>query len=90
MESYMVSVYIGHGGWVHYFLFFFQTILTTDSRSFCSCPQLVLGSWLSPMSELLWGASGRGWCEIMLFHFHFQIMAPAVLTETFSSSDVLL
>lgn len=88
MESYMVSVYIGHGSWVHCLLFFFQTILTTDFRSFC--PQLVLGSWLSPMSELLWGAFGRGLCEMMLFHFHFQIMAPAALTETFSSSDVLL
>src|SRR4029434_7351955 len=69
---------------------FFETIVPANSMSF-------LGSWttlliiiFTPLSDILHGAPGRGQFMVKLCSFHFRIMAPTVLTETFRSLEMRL
>ncbi len=76
---------------------FFETIMQFYCRSFWSSPQVILSSWAilliiisTSLSEILWGAPGHGWFVVKWCSFHFQIMAPTVLTEIFRSIETLL
>lgn len=89
MESCVVSTHTGHGSGL---IVFFETIVPADSRSFCK----VFGSVTTiliiifiHLSEILWGAPSHAQFMVKLCFFYFWVMATAVLTGTFGSSEIL-
>ncbi len=71
------------------------TLAPTALRSLTSSSRVVLG-WsltflmiiLTPWGEILHGAPDRGWLMVILYFFHFRIIASTVVS--FSSSFLLM